>query len=76
VTIEDPAAVVSPEELAAALADESERLVALGGDLTITTDSGTPESAGSGSVQVCVRLPDRLEPVVDSSVGAELRTTP
>ncbi|MHA6616883.1 sensor histidine kinase [Pseudonocardia sp. DLS-67] len=75
VSIEDPAAAVNPEALAGALADEGERLAALGGDLTITTDAGTPESAGSGSVRLCVRLPDRLEPVVGSSVGAELRTS-
>jgi glucose-6-phosphate-specific signal transduction histidine kinase len=49
-----------------ALADENERLAALGGDLTITTTTAP-------AVELCVRLPDRLEPVVESSVGAELR---
>jgi hypothetical protein len=67
VRVEDPAAAVGPEDLRAALADENERLAALGGDLAITTDAGTR------SVELRVRLPDRLEPVVESSVGAELR---
>ena len=66
VRIEDPAAAKGPEDLRAELADESERLVALGGDLTIT-------STAPGAVELLVRLPDRLEPVVESSVGAELR---
>jgi signal transduction histidine kinase len=70
VRIEDPAAVVGPEDLRAALADESERLTALGGDLTIT-----PESTAGGPVELRVRLPDRLEPVVESSVGPELRVS-
>jgi len=73
VRIEDRAAVVSPDELRVALADESERLTALGGDLTITAGSTTTEPTAPGSVEVRVRLPDRLEPVVESSVGAELR---
>jgi signal transduction histidine kinase len=73
VRIEDPAAVVSAEDLRAALADESERLTALGGDLTVSTAAEPPESTSSGSVELRVRLPDRLEPVVESSVGAELR---
>ena len=73
VRIEDRAAVVSPDELRVALADESERLAALGGDLTITAGSTTTEPTAPGSVEVRVRLPDRLEPVVESSVGAELR---
>ncbi|TWF79077.1 hypothetical protein FHX44_115003 [Pseudonocardia hierapolitana] len=73
VRIEDPAATKSPEALRGALADERERLTALGGDFTITADTMTTEAAG-GSVELCIRLPDRLEPVVDSSVGDELRT--
>jgi signal transduction histidine kinase len=72
VRIEDPSAVVSPEDLRVALAEESERLTALGGDL-IVTSAETPESTSSGSVELRVRLPDRLEPVVETSVGAELR---
>lgn len=70
VRIEDPAAVVGPDELRVALADEGERLAALGGELTITAGRGAP---GPGPVELRVRLPDRLEPVVESSVGAELR---
>ncbi len=73
VRIEDPSAVVSPEDLRVALAEESERLTALGGDLTVTSAAETAESTSSGSVEVRVRLPDRLEPVVETSVGAELR---
>ncbi|HLU59293.1 MAG TPA: hypothetical protein VKZ81_27850 [Pseudonocardia sp.] len=71
VRVEDPAAAMSPDDLRAALADEAERLAALGGDLAITGGSA-PGSVG-GSVELRVRLPDRLEPIVDSSVGAELR---
>src|SRR5690606_38992571 len=68
VRVEDPAAAMSPDDLRAALADEAERLAALGGDLAITGGSA-PGSVG-GSVELRVRLPDRLEPIVDSSVGA------
>jgi signal transduction histidine kinase len=68
VRIEAPAAIVSPEDLRVALADESERLAALGGDLTLTP------GAAPGWAELCVRLPDRLEPVVESSVGAGSRT--
>jgi signal transduction histidine kinase len=66
VRIEDPGATQVPDDLRVALADENERLAALGGDLTITTTTAP-------AVELCVRLPDRLEPVVESSVGAELR---
>jgi signal transduction histidine kinase len=68
VRIEDPAASWSPEELRMALADETERLAALGGDLTLVT------GAAPGTIELRVRLPDRLEPVVEGNVGAELRT--
>lgn len=67
--IEDPAGAGSPAELRAALADDAERLAALGGDLELTTAASAP-----GSLELRVRLPDRLEPVVESSIGAELRT--
>ena len=66
VRIEDPGATQVREDLRVALADENERLAALGGDLTITTTTAP-------AVELRVRLPDRLEPVVESSVGAELR---
>jgi signal transduction histidine kinase len=68
VRIEDPAASWSPEELRMALADETERLAALGGDLALVT------GAAPGTIELRVRLPDRLEPVVEGNVGAELRT--
>lgn len=73
VRIEDSAAVVSPDDLRVALAEESERLTALGGDLTVASAAETAESTSSGSLELRVRLPDRLEPVVETSVGAELR---
>jgi hypothetical protein len=68
VCIEDPAARVSPEDLRTALADDTERLAALGGDLVLSTDAAAPSR-----VELRVRLPDRLAPVVESGVGAELR---
>jgi signal transduction histidine kinase len=69
VRIEDPAPPGSPEDVRDALAEDAERLAALGGDLELATDAAVP-----GSIELRVRLPDRLEPVVESSVGAELRT--
>jgi signal transduction histidine kinase len=69
VHIEDRTPTGSAEDLRAALADDVERLAALGGGLQLVTDAVAP-----GSVELRVRLPDRLEPVVESSVGAELRT--
>ncbi|OZM79323.1 hypothetical protein CFP66_26615 [Pseudonocardia sp. MH-G8] len=71
VVVEDPAGTGGPDELRTALADETERLAALGGELTVTTDPAA--SVPPAPVRVCVRLPDRLEPVVEGSVGAELR---
>jgi signal transduction histidine kinase len=70
VRIEDPAPTVSPDDLRGALTTDTERLVALGGVIDLT-----PDGAGPGSVEIRVRLPDRLEPVVESSVGAELGTS-
>ena len=67
VRIEDPAPTVSPDDLRGALTTDTERLVALGGVIDLA-----PDGAGPGSVEIRVRLPDRLEPVVESSVGAEL----
>ena len=69
VRVEDPDPPVSPDDLRAALADDAERLAALGGDLGLSTDPAAP-----GGVELRVRLPDRLEPVVEATVGAELRT--
>jgi signal transduction histidine kinase len=68
VCIEDPAARVSPEDLRVALADDTERLAALGGDLVLSTDAAAPSR-----VELRVRLPDRLAPVVESGVDAALR---
>ncbi|OLT09074.1 hypothetical protein BJF90_44585 [Pseudonocardia sp. CNS-004] len=65
VRIEDPDARESAERLRAALADERERLSVLGGELTITAEPGE-----GGSVEVHVRLPDRLAPVVEERAGA------
>ncbi|GAA0920649.1 hypothetical protein [Pseudonocardia zijingensis] len=65
VRIEDPAPTTSPEDLRGALADDAERLAALGG--VIDLDTGGSEG---GPLGLNVRLPDRLEPVVESSVGA------
>jgi signal transduction histidine kinase len=70
VHVEDRTPTASPEDLRAALADDVERLATLGGDLQLVTDADAP-----GSVTLRVRLPDRLGPVVESSVGAELRTS-
>ena len=70
VRIEDPAPTVSPDDLRGALTTDTERLVALGGVIDLA-----PDGAGPGSVEIRVRLPDRLEPVVESSVGAELGTS-
>jgi signal transduction histidine kinase len=69
VRVEDPSPSVTPEDLRAALADDAERLAALGGDLELTT--GT---TGPGSVALRVGLPDRLEPIVESGAGAGSRT--
>ena len=68
VHISDPTPDGTAAQLRSALADEAERLAALGGDLELTgpTAPGAP-------LMLRARLPDRLEPVVESSVGAELR---
>jgi hypothetical protein len=59
--IDDPAPDVTCEHLRAALADDVERLVALGGDLDLTE----PGEPGEGRRLVLrAWLPDHLEPVV------------
>lgn len=68
VSVEDPAPSVTVERLREALADDAERLAALGGDIELI--GGTD---GTGPVRIRAWLPVRLEPVVDGSVGAELR---
>jgi len=78
VVIEDPAPPVSAARLEALLADDADRLVALGGALQITEtdgDGGVPPAvAGHGDPPVVVRawVPDQIEPVVRS--GVEART--
>jgi signal transduction histidine kinase len=77
VVLDDPVPPVGPERLEAALADDIDRLVALGGGLQITgTDGpgGAPPSTRRGSPPVVIRawVPDRVEPVVESTVEAEV----
>jgi hypothetical protein len=70
VHIDDPAPAVTVEYVRAALADDVERLVALGGDLDLAGPDGD-----AGPLGLRAWLPDRLEPVVDSGAGAELGTS-
>jgi signal transduction histidine kinase len=78
VVIEDPVPPVSAVRLEALLAGDADRLIALGGALQITgtdEDDGNASSvAGSGNLPIVVRawVPDRVEPVVESSVEAEI----
>ena len=78
VVIEDPVPPVSAVRLEALLAGDADRLVALGGALQITgtdeDDGNTRSVAGSGNLPIVVRgwVPDRVEPVVESSVEAEI----
>lgn len=58
VRIEDPAPTISVPELQAALADDADRLAALGGALELGEDS-------SGGAELHAWLPDQLEPTVD-----------
>jgi hypothetical protein len=62
VRIEDPAPTGAVDDLRGALADDAERLAALGGELELGG------GAAGGPVTVRVRMPDRLEPVVESAV--------
>ncbi|MGY1593445.1 hypothetical protein ACI79D_15850 [Geodermatophilus sp. SYSU D00708] len=78
VVIEDPVPPVSAARLEALLADDADRLTALGGAVQVTEtdeDDGDGSSvAGSGNHPIVVRawVPDRVEPVVESSVEAEI----
>jgi hypothetical protein len=78
VVIEDPVPPVSAVRLEALLAGDADRLVALGGALQITGTDGDDEDgssvARSGNRPIVVRawVPDRVEPVVESSVEAEI----
>jgi hypothetical protein len=71
VRIEDPASPGVAGQLRAGLADEAERLAALGGELELTD----PATAADGVIRLRAWLPDRLEPVVEANVGAELRAS-
>jgi signal transduction histidine kinase len=73
VVLDDPAPPVAPERLEAVLADDADRLVALGGGLQVTgpgEDGGAPPGTCRGSPPVVIRawVPDRVEPVVESIV--------
>ena len=68
VRIDDPNPDPAAAQLRTGLANEVEQLAALGGDLELT---GLDPPGGPLTVRAW--LPDRLEPVVESSVGAELR---
>lgn len=76
VVVEDPVPPVSAARLEALLADDADRLVALGGDVRVTGadgGGGVPAAvAGHGNPPVVVRawVPDRVEPVVPSGVEA------
>jgi signal transduction histidine kinase len=74
--IEDPTPPVGAAHLAELLADDADRLVALGGGLQVTVadeDAGdAPSVAGYPPVVVRAWVPDRVEPVLASSVEAEI----
>jgi hypothetical protein len=74
VRIDDMAPAGTVEQLRAGLADEVERLAALGGDVEMT---GIEAEGGVSGRAIGLRawLPDRLEPVVEANVGAELRAS-
>ncbi|MEN3265301.1 hypothetical protein [Pseudonocardia sp.] len=74
VRIDDPVPTVTADHLRAALADDLERLAALGGALDVTGPDG-PTDVQERPIGMRAWLPDRLEPVVESSVGAELRAS-
>jgi signal transduction histidine kinase len=76
VVLDDPLPPVGPERLETVLADDADRLAALGGGLQITGTGGhggAPPSARRGSPPVVIRawVPDRVEPVVESAVEAQ-----
>ncbi|HVH23481.1 MAG TPA: hypothetical protein VNA11_13595 [Pseudonocardia sp.] len=68
VRIDDPSPSAAAAQLRTGLANETEQLAALGGGVEW---SGLDQQGAPLSVRAW--LPDRLEPLVESSVGAELR---
>lgn len=78
VVVEDPIPPVSAARLEALLANDVDRLVALGGALQVTAtdedDGNAASAAGPGNPPIVVRawVPDRVEPVVESTVEAEI----
>jgi hypothetical protein len=77
VVLDDPAPPVAPDRLQAVLADDADRLVALGGGLRITGhgEDGNPlPGIRRGSPPVVVRawVPDRVEPFVEGVIEAEV----
>jgi hypothetical protein len=78
VVVEDPSPPVSAERLQVLLAEDADRLVALGGGLQVTATGGHGGDAAPGTrpdrpaVVVRAWVPDRVEPVVESAVEAEV----
>ncbi|WP_433273157.1 hypothetical protein ACQPZA_21580 [Pseudonocardia xinjiangensis] len=70
VHIDDPAPAVTAQDVRTALADDVERLVALGGELDLVG----PDDGAAGLLGLRAWLPDRIEPAVDAGAGAERRT--
>ena len=68
VHIEDREPPTKPEELRRAVAEDAERLAALGGDIELVGAAASPARAASTRLALRVRIPDRLEPVVEGAV--------
>jgi signal transduction histidine kinase len=66
VRIDDAAPDITPDRLRSALADDVERLVALGGDLELILPDGPERPLGMRAW-----VPDHLEPVVESGAVAD-----
>jgi signal transduction histidine kinase len=66
-SIDDATPGQPADRVRAGLAEDAERLAALGGDLELI--------GSDGAIGLRAWLPDRLEPVVEGSVGAELRAS-
>jgi hypothetical protein len=73
VVLEDPDPPVTPDRLEAVLADDADRLVALGGGLQITgTDGDGDAPRSSRPITIRAWVPDQVEPVVESVVKAKV----